>query len=252
MVGGAGDGDGNTADVELVSATSEYFDNLRKEYQKDCKQYRKPLECYQLAQFLEYRDKNYPRSAGLYTWLCDTKKHASSCLSLGFLHLRSKAATLPALVDPESLVIGETEVDVTAELARLQQVPPDARKAFQRFDQACTLGEAKGCHNAGLVLRGGGYGASKDLDRALAYFEKACASNEPNGCFFAALQHGNFKGDHKHTDKEKAFQLNKKACELGHYMGCVNASVMCKKGDGVPVDVEQAAEFKKEALRLKQ
>lgn len=200
----------------LVQATSEYFDSLRKSYQNDCKQYKKPLECYQLAQFLEYRDKNFPRAAGLYTWLCDTKGHAASCLSLGFLQLRGKAATLPALSDPEGIVLGEqaADVQVTPELARQQQLPPNAQAALMRFERACVLGEPKGCHNAGLVLRGGGYGATKDLERALAFFEKACAGNEPNGCFFAALRHGNFKGEHASTDKEKVRRASCAVCRV--------------------------------------
>jgi hypothetical protein len=54
--------------------------------------YKKTLECYQYAQFLEYKDKKIADAAPIYNQLCDERNHAQSCLSAGMIALNTKGA----------------------------------------------------------------------------------------------------------------------------------------------------------------
>eukprot|EP00039_Didymoeca_costata_P007459 m.100249 g.100249 ORF g.100249 m.100249 type:complete len:77 (-) comp13695_c0_seq8:207-437(-) len=58
--------------------------------------------------------------------------------------------------------------------------------------KACNLVEPKGCQNAGLILKTGYEGVTKDIKSAVDLFTKACEGGEANGCFFLGLIHGNF------------------------------------------------------------
>lgn len=49
----------------------------------------------QLAQFYEYRDKNYGAANKLYTWLCADRDHPVSCLSQGIMELSGRATGDP-------------------------------------------------------------------------------------------------------------------------------------------------------------
>eukprot|EP00037_Helgoeca_nana_P018969 m.183565 g.183565 ORF g.183565 m.183565 type:complete len:228 (-) comp24659_c0_seq1:1629-2312(-) len=215
-----------SADLELMS--QDYFEELRGVLARDCKMYKKTLECYQYAQFLEYKDKKIAEAAPIYNQLCDERNHAQSCLSAGMIALNTKGA------------VGGSG----AEYGPL---------AFKRFDQACSQGEAKGCQNAGLLMKEGGHGVSKDVPGAVRYFDKACEGGERNGCYYMGLMHlsGNPVGDFV-PDKMQALIHSSKACKLGHPWGCANASRMCKIGDGVPINLEQAENFKQRYLKIQQ
>eukprot|EP00038_Savillea_parva_P001419 m.103804 g.103804 ORF g.103804 m.103804 type:complete len:98 (+) comp10497_c0_seq2:874-1167(+) len=65
-------------------------------------------------------------------------------------------------------------------------------------------------------------------------------------CFVTGTAQGTFV-----PDKTKALEYSSKACGMGHPWACANASRMCKIGDGVPVDMDQAAAFKEQYMRIK-
>lgn len=75
--------------------------------------YGKTLECYQYAQFLEYKDKKIGLAAPIYDKLCDQKQHGASCLSAGMIALNTKG-----------------EVGGAG--------PAYGTVAFQRFDEVCS------------------------------------------------------------------------------------------------------------------
>lgn len=209
-------------DVELVS--QEYFEQLRDVLEKDCSVYKKTLECYQLAQFYEYRDKNFPKAVKMYGELCATKKHPSSCLSRGMIELAGRHRTPPVA---------------------------DTQAALSSFLTACDLGEAKGCQNAGLLFYKKGHEVERDLPRAFELFKKACESKEANGCFYASIMHLKEKPSAGFTpDKSEALRYAATACGLKHPWGCRNAARMCDIGDGVPVDKSRADSFKEAAKDL--
>ena len=47
----------------------------------------------------------------------------------------------------------------------------------------------------------------------------------------------------------EAFKYAKKTCDLGHYPGCVNVSVMYKNGQGVSKDEAEASKYEQLARR---
>eukprot|EP00040_Diaphanoeca_grandis_P041312 m.262807 g.262807 ORF g.262807 m.262807 type:complete len:246 (+) comp47038_c0_seq1:130-867(+) len=212
-----------TTEIELVSTLeTDYFDDLRDVLQKDCKIYNKTLECYQLAQFYEYRDNNFPEAVKLYARLCDTRNHGASCLSRGMLERNGRGLSAPE---------------------------KDQAAAMESFVKACKYDDAKGCQNAGLLSKIGAVGVPKDQGKALDFFGKACEGGEPNGCFYVGLMHLNGAEDTP-ADKFKALMAFSKACKLGHPWACANASRMCRIGDGVDVNEEQAERFKIAAINL--
>ena len=62
-----------------------------------------------------------------------------------------------------------------------------------------------------------------------------------------------FKGDSDGINKDgpTALSYASKACELDLIQGCVNALIMCQRGDGVPKDIEQAKKFSQKVNELK-
>ena len=140
------------------------------------------------------RDKNYGAAAGLYSWLCDSRKHATSCVKMGMLELSARAAATQAQMSPDGIVIGDAGAGAAvgaagAATAGSKRLAPNGCRALERFKQACELGEPAGCHNAGLVLKTGRDGAVKDVGKAVEYFDKACNGNDPWGCKYTLL-HG--------------------------------------------------------------
>mmetsp|Transcript_6136 Transcript_6136/g.15685 ORF Transcript_6136/g.15685 Transcript_6136/m.15685 type:complete len:238 (-) Transcript_6136:177-890(-) len=211
-------------EIELMS--QDYFEDLRGVLEKDCRLYGKTIECYQYAQFLEYKDKKLSEAAPLYNMLCDEKNHAPSCLSSGMITLNTRGE------------VGGAGANYGPE-------------AFRRFDQACARGEAKGCQNAGLLRKEGGHGVDKDVSAAVNLFSQACDGGERNGCYYLGLMHLTGKPDGDFTpDKMQALIYSSKACKLGHPWGCANVSRMLSIGDGVPVDLEQAELFKQRYLKI--
>jgi len=51
-------------------------------------------------------------------------------------------------------------------------------------------------------------------------------------------------------NKSKFLEYSIKACDQNELKGCVNASIIYKKGDGVPIDIELAQKFKEKALDI--
>ena len=129
--------------------------------------------------------------------------------------------------------------------------PADKAAGLQRFLEGCEHGAASGCHNAGLLLKGGSAAVPADPVRAHGLFEQACGAGEANGCFYVGLNH--LVGvEGVSTCKDSALEAFAQACRLGHAWGCQNASVMCSKGEGVPVDEKRATFYRDQYARLKQ
>lgn len=118
------------------------------------------------------------------------------------------------------------------------------------FERACELGFLKGCHNAGIAFMQGD-GCEKNVKRGLECYEKGCAGSIGESCLslWSAYFHGN-KGDVS-KDGAKALDYASKACDLEMLQGCVNAALMCRRGDGVPKDSEREKYFVQKVAELK-
>lgn len=81
--------------------------------------------------------------------------------------------------------------------------------------------------------------------------EKACNNRHSEACYIASNIH--FAGIEEiglKPNKSKFLEYSIKACDQNELKGCVNASIVYKKGDGVPVDLELAQKFKEKALDI--
>lgn len=50
---------------------------------------------------------------------------------------------------------------------------------------------------------------------------------------------------------ERALENSTKACELGDMLGCMNASLMYRKGDGIQQDSKKAEEYFEKAEQIR-
>lgn len=81
--------------------------------------------------------------------------------------------------------------------------------------------------------------------------EKACNNRHSEACFVASNLH--FAGIEEvglKPNKPKFLEYSIKACDQNELKGCVNASIMYKKGDGVPIDLDLAHKYKEKALDI--
>lgn len=124
---------------------------------------------------------------------------------------------------------------------------PESTTYFQR---ACQLGFAKGCHNAAIASMEGD-GCPKNVAQGLDYHKKACAGSVGESCLslWSAYFHGH-NGDVV-KDGPTALDYASKACDLDMLQGCVNASLMCRRGDEIPPDAERAKYFAQRGNDLK-
>lgn len=85
----------------------------------------------------------------------------------------------------------------------------------------------------------------------MEYLEKACNNRHSEACFVASNIH--FLGIEEaglKPNKPKFLEYSIKACEQNEIKGCVNASVLYKKGDGVPKDLALYQKYKEKALDI--
>lgn len=81
--------------------------------------------------------------------------------------------------------------------------------------------------------------------------EKACNNQHSEACFVSSNIH--FTGIEEvglKPNKVKFLEYSIKACDLNELKGCINASVVYKKGDGVPINLELAKKYKEKALDI--
>jgi TPR repeat protein len=81
--------------------------------------------------------------------------------------------------------------------------------------------------------------------------EKACNNRHSEACYVASNIHfTGIKDIGLEPNKQKFLEYSIKACNQNELKGCVNASIVYKKGDGVPIDLELAQKFKEKALDI--
>ena len=126
----------------------------------------------------------------------------------------------------------------------------DIPASTKYFERACELGFLKGCHNAAIAYMRGD-GCEKNVSRGLEYYKKGCAGDIPESCL--SLWSAYFKGHDGYVAKDgpTALDYASKACDLDMFQGCVNAALMCRRGDGVPKDPEREKAFLQKANELK-
>lgn len=81
--------------------------------------------------------------------------------------------------------------------------------------------------------------------------EKACNNRHSEACYVASNIHfAGIKEAELKPDKSKFLEYSIKACDQNELKGCVNASIVYQKGDGVPKDLNLAQKYKDKALDI--
>lgn len=81
--------------------------------------------------------------------------------------------------------------------------------------------------------------------------EKACNNRHSEACYVASnIYFSGIKEIGLTPDKVKFLEYSIKACDQNEIKGCVNASIVYKKGDGVPKNLELFQKYKEKALDI--
>lgn len=81
--------------------------------------------------------------------------------------------------------------------------------------------------------------------------EKACNNRHSEACYVASnIHYAGIEENGLNPNKSKFLEYSIKACEQNELKGCVNASIVYKKGDGVPVNLELSQKYKEKALDI--
>ncbi|TRZ01656.1 hypothetical protein DNTS_006143 [Danionella cerebrum] len=211
----------NFEDEEEVK---EYLVNLGVEYSYKCHRENDPEGCHLLADYLEGIKKDISGAAKVLQYNCLEKGYDKSCYKLGAYHITGKGG------------VGKCW-----------------KKAYSCFQKVCEGKSQKSvdaCHNAALLAQDGrALENGPDSGLALRYFEKACESHFAPSCFnLGVLYIQGSSGLEKNMSLALKFSL--KACQLGHPMGCANASRIFKLGEGVEKNDERAEELKNRAKEI--
>jgi TPR repeat protein len=133
----------------------------------------------------------------------------------------------------------------------------DANKGIEILRKACIADGAVACAMLSQAYAHGD-GVTKDTNQAVALMGKACESGNEEACLqgcevskeaLRCLRVGvlSAKGA---KDLKRAAVYYRKACELGHPLGCREAGFMYQDGNGVAKDPGQAGELLKRADAL--
>ncbi len=121
--------------------------------------------------------------------------------------------------------------------------PRSAARAIKFYTEACSLGVAWGCSNAGLLYRTNE--GLRNETQALQILEKGCEMGDSAGsgksCFRLGRMHANGEADLQ-LSIPAATELYLKACDLGNANGCGAAGHQLRT-DPTVRDYEKAAVF---------
>jgi len=128
--------------------------------------------------------------------------------------------------------------------AKGESVPKDDAKAVSLLQKACDGGDVMGCNDLGFMY-GSGRGVPKDDAKAVQFYQKACDGGHSQSCHNLGVMYASGRG--VPTDTAKAFQLYQRACDGGYAGGCNNLGQAYANGWGVQKDVAEAVRLYKKA-----
>jgi TPR repeat protein len=135
--------------------------------------------------------------------------------------------------------------------------PRDPNKGIEILKKACNQDGAHACAVLAQAYAQGD-GVTKDMNQANTLMGRACEDGDEEACVQACdklreavrcLRVGvlSAKGA---KDPRRAATYYRKACELGHPLGCREAGIMYQAGVGVPKDTDLAGQMLKKADEL--
>jgi hypothetical protein len=114
----------------------------------------------------------------------------------------------------------------------------DYAAAAPLFEQACNLGETKGCNAIGLLYENGD-GVSKDTQKSAALYQKGCTGGNAAACSNLSRFYQN--GISVQRDPQKAALLDEVGCNGGSLEGCMGLGLLYETGSGVSKDFQKAS-----------
>ncbi len=165
-------------------------------------------------------------------------------------------ATEPLLIDVGPNAYQRQKIAEEAYHAGHDTLAADrADLALPYFQTACQYGNPKGCFNVGTLIaqrldrRPAGSAPDAAIVAAVRNsFDAACTTGFQRGC---AMLVGYFrKPEFGMQDFSRAASLAASACEAGEYSACADLAEMHYIGEGMPVDIPQAAELFKKSCDL--
>jgi TPR repeat protein len=131
-----------------------------------------------------------------------------------------------------------------------QGVAKDARKAGERFDEACRLKLGEGCHNRAYVY----LSVAQTPENLLAAMEKlaqTCGLGFHRSCHTLGTMYLQLPdGVRTHEDEEAAATMLERACGADIADACFNRGWMYDRGRGGPQSARLALEYLRRACRL--
>ncbi|XP_060850951.1 cytochrome c oxidase assembly factor 7 homolog isoform X1 [Rhopalosiphum padi] len=216
-------------DFKKEDDVKEYIKNLGIEYRFGCFSEKDAQTCQLLGDYLETIENNPDKAAKIYKENCDERNFGRSCY---------KYASY-------------------IEKNNLKNLKPVLPEMIRYFKKGCEYNWSDGCFAAGMKLR---YHSdsitdvderTKSLLESLQYLEKACNNKHSEACYVASNIH--FAGIEEiglAPNMSKVLEFSIKACDQNELKGCVNASIIYNKGDGVPKDLNLAQKYKERALDI--
>lgn len=193
----------NTPEWRDPNDVKQYLENLYIEYSFQCMSEKRPDGCHRLANYLENIKGQYKEATDLYKKTCDDFKYPRSCV------VYSKNCSLGR--------------------GTKQNLLEACRYSFT----SCDLGQSEGCLNAGICLLDGVGGLPQNVFESIKYFNKACDDKNSFACmklFKVYIEGKTNKQNLIERDPVKAYEYTKRACEMDDIFGCLNASLMQRKG----------------------
>ena len=200
--------------LKTADEAKTYLDNLFTEYTFQCYGEKRADGCYRLANYHENITHNFQEAAKIHKTICDNNDFERSCYHYG-----------------NSCLLG-------------RGVKKDELEGFKYHLKSCHLNNSRSCLIAGTMAYTG-KNITPDFNLGVKCLEKSCDLKEPNACLELFKIH--FEEKSLFENRPKALEFAKKACELGYFYGCVNTSVMYKRGDGIPKDEIQAKIYREKA-----
>ncbi|KAL4130692.1 hypothetical protein QTP88_008094 [Uroleucon formosanum] len=216
-------------DFKKEEDVKEYIKNLGIEYRFGCFNEKDAQTCQLLGDYLETIENNPDKAAKIYKENCDERNFGRSCYKYA------------AYVEKNNL----------------KNLKPVIPEMIRYFKKGCEYNWSDGCFAAGMKLH---YHSDSitDIDertnnllQSLQYLEKACNNKHSEACYVASNIH--FSGIEEiglKPNKSKFLEYSIKACDQNELKGCVNASIVYNKGDGVPKDLDLAQKYKERALDI--
>ncbi|XP_050520267.1 cytochrome c oxidase assembly factor 7 homolog [Daktulosphaira vitifoliae] len=208
----------------------EYIKNIGIEYRFGCYNEKDPQICQLLGDYLESIESNPDKASKIFKQNCDERNFGRSCYKYASYLEKQNSKNLKPIL-PEMI---------------------------KYLKKGCDNDSSDGCFAAGMKLNYHSHlindidEKTKSLQEGLQYLERACNNRHAEACYVASSIH--FNGIEEiglKPNKSKFLEYSIKACEQNDIRACVNVSIVYKKGDGVPVDLELAQQFKDKALDIR-